>query len=85
MNYDEKSCSVQTQFCCDFRQYQLTVPVRIRALGVIQGKEQVELKEAQELFCLRELVVSSHPRSEQETAKTPFFLKIHLKRKGQPT
>ena len=42
---------------------------------MIQGKEQVALKQAQELFCLRELVVSSNPRSEPETAKleVPFF------------
>ena len=60
---------------------------------MIQGKEQVALKQAQELFCLKKLVVSSNPRFEPETAnlKKPFFLKSHLKRllfvtlKRQPT
>ena len=80
VSYDEKSCLVQTQVSCDFRRFQLTVRMRIRAWGLIQGKEQVELKQAQELFCLRELVVSSNPRSEPETAKMPFFLKFHSKR-----
>ena len=89
VSYDEKPCFVQTQVCCDFRRFQLTV--RIRAWGLIQGKEQVELKQAQELFCLRELVVSTNPRSEPETAKIPFFLKSHSKMwlfgtlKRQPT
>ena len=78
VNYDEKSCLVQKQVCCDFRRFQLAV--QIRAWGLIQSKEQVELKQAQELFCLRELVVSSNPRSEPETAKMPFFLKSHSKR-----
>ena len=32
------------------------------------------------LFCLRELVTSSNPRSDPETAKKPFFSKSHLKR-----
>ena len=50
-----------------------------------QGKKQVELelKQAQdsELFCLREHVVSSFPRSGPETPKTPFFLaESHSKR-----
>ena len=91
VSYDEKSCLVQTQVSCDFRRFQLTVRMRIRAWGLIQGKEQVELKQAQELFCLRELVVSSNPRSELGTAKMPFFLKSHSKRwlfgtlKRQPT
>ena len=45
----------------------------------------------QELFCLRELVVSSNPRSVPEATKKPFFFKNHLKRwllspvKRQPT
>ena len=34
----------------------------------------------QMLFCLRELVKSSNPRSDPETVKKPFFLKIHLKK-----
>ena len=91
VSYDEKSCLVQTQVSCDFRRFQLTVRMRIRAWGLIQGKEQVELKQAQELFCLRELVVSSNPRSELGTAKMPFFLKSQSKRwlfgtlKRQPT
>ena len=37
------------------------------------------LKQAQDLFCLRELVVSSNSRSEPKTARKPFFLKSHLK------
>ena len=79
VSYDEKSCLVQTQVSWDFCLFQLTV--LIRAWGLIQGKEQVhwQLKQAQELFCLRELVVSSNPRSEPETAKMPFFLKSHSK------
>ena len=56
---------------------------------MIQGKEQVSLKQAQELFCLREVVVSSNhhdPRSEPEAAKKPLFLKSHSKRAmPQPT
>ena len=47
---------------------------------MIQGKEQVDLKEDQELFCLRELVVGSNPRSYPETAKMPYFLKSRSKR-----
>ena len=49
----------------------------------MQGKEQVELKQDQELFCFRDLVVSSNPRSdpESETPKTPFFLNSCLKRR----
>ena len=78
VSYDEKSCLVQTQVRFYFRRFQLTV--QIRAWELIQGKEQVELKQAQELFCLRELVVSSNPRSEPETAKMLFFLKNHSKR-----
>ena len=39
----------------------------------------IVLKQAQELYCLTELVVSSNPRSEAQTAKEPFFLKSHLK------
>ena len=56
--------------------------VRIRTWGLTQGKEKDVLKQAQELFCLRELVVtvSSNPRSEPEKAKKLFFLKSHLKR-----
>ena len=42
--------------------------VRIRALGLIRGKGRGVLKQAKELFCLRELSVSSNPRSEPETA-----------------
>ena len=34
----------------------------------------------QELFCLRDLVTSSNPTSDLETAKKPFFSKSHLKR-----
>ena len=82
MSYDEKSCLVQTQVLWDFRGFQLSV--QIRARGLIQGKGQVELKQAQELVCLRKFVVSSNdesnPRSEPETAKTPFFLKSHAKK-----
>ena len=50
----------------------------------MQAKENDVLKQAQELFCLRELVVtqlvSSNPRSVPEIAKKPFFLKSHLKK-----
>ena len=46
----------------------------------MQGKEYVALKQVQELFCLRKLVVSSNPRFEPKKAKTPFFLKSHSKR-----
>ena len=45
------------------------------------GQEEDVLKQAKELFCLRKIVVSSNPRSESETAKKPFFLKGHLKRR----
>ena len=47
----------------------------------IQGRDKDILKQAQELFCLIELVVSSqaNPRSEPEIAKTPFFLKSDSK------
>ena len=89
VSYNEKSCIVQTQVSFDFPWFQLTVQIRVWEL--IQGKEQVELKQAQGLSCLRELVVSSNPRSEPETAKIPLFLKSHSKRclfgtlKRQPT
>ena len=45
-------------------------------LGLIRQVDS-EVKQAhwQELFCLRELIVSSSPRSEPEKAKPPFFLK----------
>ena len=46
----------------------------------MQAKENDVLKQAQELFCLRELVVSSNPRSVPEIAQKPFFLKSHLKK-----
>ena len=76
---DYKSCFVQTQVRRDFRQFQLIVLIRAR--GLIQGKETDVLKQAQELSCLRELVVSSNPRTEPEIAKKPFILKSHLKRR----
>ena len=41
----------------------------------MQGKGNDVLRQVQELFCLRELVTSSYPRSDPETAKKPFFLK----------
>ena len=47
---------------------------------MIQSKEKDVVKQAEGLFCLKELIVSSTPRSEPETAKKPFFLKIHSKR-----
>ena len=79
VSYDEKSCLVQTQVQWDIRQFQLTV--QIWAWGLIQGKVHVQLKQVQELFCLRELVLSYNPRSEPESlAKMLFFLKSHLKR-----
>ena len=46
----------------------------------VQGKEKHVLREIKELFCFREFVVSSDPRSALQTAKKPFFLprKGHL-------
>ena len=38
----------------------------------MQGKENNVMIQVQELFCLRELVTSSYPRSDPETAKKPF-------------
>ena len=38
------------------------------------------LKQQQELFCIRDLVVSSSLWCVPETAKKPFFFKIHSKR-----
>ena len=46
----------------------------------MQGNENDVLTQVQELFCLRELVTSSNPRFDPETAKKPFFSKSHLKR-----
>ena len=44
------------------------------------GKQNDVLRQVQELFCLRDLVESSNPRSDPETAKQPFLSKSHLKR-----
>ena len=52
---------------------------------MIDTGQRVELKQAQELFFLREPVVSSYPRSEPETAKTPFVLSLFGTLKRQPT
>ena len=41
-------------------------------------QQQGTLRQVQELFCLKKLVVSFDPRSEQETAKKPVFCKSHL-------
>ena len=69
-------CPVQTQvFRWDFRWFQLIL--RTLAWRLIQGKEKVAPKQAQELFCLGELVVSPSPLSVPETAKNPFFLNSH--------
>ena len=46
----------------------------------MHSKEKDELRQIQELFCLREFIVSSDPRSAPPTAKKPFFLKNHLTR-----
>ena len=69
---DEKTCFVQTQVRLDFIWFQLEV--QIRACWFTQGKEKDVLKQVQELFFLRELVVSSNPRSEPVTAKKPFLV-----------
>ena len=78
MSCEQKSCLVQKQVQLAFHQFQLIV--QIRAWKLKQGKENDVLTQVQELFCLRELVKSSNPRSDPETAKKPFFLKSHLKR-----
>ena len=44
-------------------------------------KEKDVLRQTIEPFCLREFVVSSDPRSAQQTAKKPFFVKNHLTRR----
>ena len=49
-----------------------------RAWPLIQRKEKNVLKQAQELFCLRVLVMSSNPISVQERAKTPFCFEESL-------
>ena len=77
MNFGELFCKFQKEVRCDFCWFQLVV--RIRAWGLIQCKEQVALKQAQMMFCLNELLVSSNPRSEQATAKKPVFLKRNSK------
>ena len=46
----------------------------------MHGEEKDVLRQIQELYCLREFVVSSDPRSAPKTAKKPFFLKSHLSR-----
>ena len=46
----------------------------------MQGKEKDVLLQIQELFCIREFVVSFDLRSAPQTAKKPFFLKSHLTR-----
>ena len=78
MSYDEKICPVQTQFCWDFHWIQLALC--IFAWKSIPGKKKDVLKQAQELFCFRALVVGSYPRSEPKTAKKPFFLKSLLRK-----
>ena len=77
MSCEQKTCLVQKQVQLAFHQFQLIV--QIRAWKLKQGKENDVLTQVQELFCLRELVKSSNPRSDPETAKKPFFLKRHLK------
>ena len=42
----------------------------------MHGKEKDFLKQIQELFCLREFVVSYDPGSAPQTAKKSFFLKV---------
>ena len=49
-----------------------------RAWELMHSKEKDELLQIQELFCLREFIVSSDPRCAPPTAKKPFFLKDHL-------
>ena len=46
----------------------------------MHAEEKDVLKQIQELYNLREFVVSSDPRSAPQTAtgKKPFFLKSHL-------
>ena len=45
----------------------------------MHGEEKDKLGQIQELYCLREFVVSSDPRSAPKTAKKSFFLKSHVK------
>ena len=61
-----------------FHQFQLIV--RIRAWGSMHGEEKDVLRQIQELYCLREFVVSFDPRSGPKAAKKPFLLKSNLSR-----
>ena len=45
-----------------------------------EGTENGALKQVQELFFHRKLVVSSDPRSELKTTRSKYFLESHLKR-----
>ena len=45
----------------------------------MHGEEKDKLGQIQELYCLREFVVSSDPRSAPKTAKKSFFSKSHVK------
>ena len=56
---DEKTWLVQTHVWEDFYWFQLAV--QIRAWVLMQGKEKDVLRQIQELFCLRECVVSADP------------------------
>ena len=46
----------------------------------MHGENKDVLRQIQELYCLREFVVSSDPKSALQTAMKPFFLKSHLPR-----
>ena len=65
----------------EFWQKQLIV--QIRAWESMQAKENDVLTQVQELFCLREqLVTSSNPRSDPETAKGHFSRRVTSSWKG---
>ena len=76
---DHHSGIVQTQSSGweDFNWFQLTV--QIRAWG-LKRKMHWDRSKPEEHFFLREVTVSSDPRSAPKTAKKPFFLKSHLTR-----
>ena len=50
------------------------------SLRIDAGKRKGVLRQVQELLCLRELVVSSDPKSEREIAKRASFLEESLEK-----
>ena len=62
----------------DFHWFQLIV--QIRAWGLMYSKKKHVLRQIQELLCTRKFVVSSDPRSAQQTAKSHLSWRVTWQR-----